>query len=417
MNLLYLSWSYIKTRPLQTLLNVMVLSLGLATLIMLLLVGQQLQERLERNIKGVGLVVGAKGSPLQLVMSAVFQADYPTGNIPLPEARKIAYHPLVREAVPLSMGDSYKGYRLIGTNSNYLSLYKLEIRQGKKWQQPFEVVAGATVADALNLSIGDTFYSAHGMDGGAGATHNDRAFKIVGVLAASASVADRLLLTATESVWESHEHHHEGEHEHHTNYAEPEKMRQRLSKMQFPEGDGEITAMLIRFLNPAAALQLPNYVNQKTNLQAASPRFELFRLLEIMGIGVGLLRIFGYIMLFIALLSLFIGLYNALKQREYDLAMLRALGSSPARLVSLLLLEALLTGLAGGLLGILLGHIGVAALLKWLSKAERLGLNAWQLNPQELWLLLAVVGVSIMAAVVPAIKAYKISIHNVLSHG
>ena len=120
MNLLKLSGSYIKTKPLNTLLNIVLLALGIAIITVLLLASKQVEKSLTQNSRGIDLVVGAKGSPLQIILSSIFHIDYPTGNIPLSEAKQLSRNRLIKNTIPLSLGDSYQGYRIVGTNMNIL---------------------------------------------------------------------------------------------------------------------------------------------------------------------------------------------------------------------------------------------------------------------------------------------------------
>ena len=148
-------------------------------------------------------MVGAKGSPLQLILSSVYQADFPTGNIPLAEAERWRRHPLVESAIPLALGDNLAGFRIVGTEHAYAEHYGASLAAGRLWQAPFEATIGARVAADTGLAAGDRFVGSHGLAGG-GAEHGAHAYTVVGVLAPSASVLDRLVLTPIESVWEVH---------------------------------------------------------------------------------------------------------------------------------------------------------------------------------------------------------------------
>src|ERR1043165_8189933 len=130
MNLLKLVWNYLKAKPLNTGLNIFLLSLGIAVITVLLLFNNQLQEKIAANAKGIDLVVGAKGSPLQLILCSVFQIDFPTGNIKVREAEKVARHRMVKSVVPLALGDSYNGYRIVGITAQYAGLYGGELASG-----------------------------------------------------------------------------------------------------------------------------------------------------------------------------------------------------------------------------------------------------------------------------------------------
>ena len=228
MNLPGISFAYLRARPLATALNLLLLALGIATITVLLLATAQLEERMGRDARGIDLVAGAKGSPMQLVLSSVFHLDAPTGNIALDDALALSRHPAVKKAIPLALGDSFQGHRIVGTNHAYPAHYGARIASGRLWSAPMEAVLGSEVAAGARLAVGATFTGAHGLAAG-GDGHDEEPFKVVGVLAPTGSVLDRLVLTSVESVWEIHEH-----------GGKPSPRR-------------EITALLIQYATPLAA--------------------------------------------------------------------------------------------------------------------------------------------------------------------
>lgn len=210
MNLLRLSWKNLTHQPWSTGLSLVLAALGAGLISLLLQLNHQLDQQFQRNLAGIDLVVGAKGSPLQLILSGMYHIDAPTGNIPIAESKAFLNprHPLIKKAVPLSLGDSHRGHRIVGTTYDFLDLYQAEIAEGKRWEAPLEVVAGASVAQKLGLRIGDTFKSSHGLIEDEDLIHADAdAFRVVGILKPTGSVADQLLLTSNESLWVVHEHH------------------------------------------------------------------------------------------------------------------------------------------------------------------------------------------------------------------
>jgi putative ABC transport system permease protein len=390
-NLSTLSFAYLRARPLATALNLLLLALGIATITLLLLATAQLEARMGRDARGIDLVVGAKGSPMQLVLSAVFHLDAPTGNIPLADAQALARSPAVKKAIPLALGDSFRGHRIVGTNHDYPEHYKAQIAAGELWRAPMEAVLGADASAATGLSVGATFTGAHGLSEG-GDAHEQEPFKVVGVLAPSGSVLDRLVLTSVESVWEIHEH------------AGAAERR-------------EITALLIQYASPLAAATMPRQINTSTALQAAAPAYESARLFRMIGVGVDVLRAFGLVLVLVAGLSVFIALLNALEDRRYDLAVMRMLGASRAKLMGLMLLEGATLSAAGGVAGLALGHVLAEALGAALKAAQQTAVTGWAWHPQELWLLALAAGVGVAAALLPAWRAYRAEVAPVLAEG
>ncbi|MCZ8292730.1 MAG: ABC transporter permease [Hylemonella sp.] len=401
MTLLQLSWRYLWARPLATVLNLLLLTLGLAAITLVLLTRAQLDRAFERDLAGIDAVVGAKGSPLQLILSGVFHLDVPPGNIPLREAQALARDARVAQLIPLSLGDSYRGFRIVGTTHDYPAHYGAQLAQGRLWQQPMEVVLGHQAAQATGLQPGQPFAGAHGLaDGGAAATHAAHPYVVSGVLAPCACVLDRLLLTATESVWEVHEVAH-GKDDDHDAAHEDEKR--------------EITLALVRYRSPLAAATFPRYVNTQTNMQAAAPALEITRLLRMVGVGTDVLRGFALVLLLSAGLSVFIALWSAVRERREDLALLRMLGAPPRRLAALLLCEAFwLAALATGL-GLLGGH-GLTSLLGYLLAAEQsLPMTGWLWLSVELWVPALALTVAVLAALLPALGAYRMEAGQLLN--
>ena len=392
MTLAGLSLAYLRARPLATALNLLLLALGVATITVLILVTGQLENRMGRDARGIDLVAGAKGSPMQLVLSAVFHLDAPTGNIPLAEANALAKQRFVKKAIPLALGDSYKSFRIVGSNHEYPAHYGARVADGRLWSAPMEATLGAEVAARAKLAVGAKFAGAHGLGEG-GDEHENEPYQVVGVLAPTGTVIDRLILTSVESVWEVHEH-------------------------GAPAGaPKELTALLIQYASPLAAATLPRIVNSSSSLQAASPAYESARLFRMIGVGVDVLRAFGVVLMLAAGLSVFIALLNALEERRYDLAVMRMLGATPARLMGLMLLEGSLLAVTGGIAGLALGHLMTEALGAALRGAQQAAVTGWAWSEQEWWLLAASLGVGILAALIPAWRAYRSDVAPVLAEG
>lgn len=411
MNLLTLSGSYVKAKPLTTTLNIILLALGIAIMVVLLLLSHQVESTLTRNSRGIDLVVGAKGSPLQIILSSVFHIDFPTGNIALSETQALRRNRMIRQLIPLALGDSYRGYRIVGTNYDYLDLYETSLQQGERWSRPMEVTLGAHVAEQQQFEPGDEFTSSHGLTDDRLNVHDERPFRVSGVLKPTGTVVDDLILTAVESVWEVHESHDDSAH-----LAVPAPTDS-ITTRGIPRGheDQEVTALLVQYRSPMAAVQLPRYINQRTGLQAASPPFETARLFSLVGIGVDTLRAFAYVIILVAALSTFIALYNALRERKYDLAIMRSLGASRGRLFLLVLGEGLIIATLGGVLGILLGHTLLWLLSVATPSAGRLGVTAFRLLPEEGVVLLISLGVGTAAALLPAVNAYRTNVADTLA--
>jgi len=401
MRMLQLAYANLKEHFLSTILSVMLLGIGVGMVSFIVTVSEQLNDRFNRDIRGIDMVVGAKGSPLQLILSAVYQIDNPTGNIPLAEVNKLKRHPLIKYSIPLSYGDSYQGFRIVGTDSLYLSHYKATFSKGEVWSNSMDVVLGSSSAEKLNLKMGSHFHGNHGFDE-EGHAHEESHYNVVGILNPTGTVADRLILTSTESVWDIHnhdeaEHAHGGEHSH-----------------EVEEETGEITALLVKFKSPMGIMQIPRMVNEKTSMQAALPAIEINRLYSLMGVGFTTLQIIGMVIMCIAALSVFISLLNSLKERKYELALMRSLGASPFKLFGLIVQESLLLCLAGYILGIILGRVGIMLLSSFGEDQFQFSVSQNSIADVEIWLLPLTLCIGFVAAVIPAIRAYRSDISSVL---
>jgi putative ABC transport system permease protein len=400
MNLLRLSASYIRRSGLATVLNLLLLTLGVATISLLLILSHELETRLTRDARGIDLVVGAKGSPLQLILSGVFHVDVPTGNIPLDEALELRRDSRVAELIPLGLGDSYAGFRIVGTEPTFVPRYGATFASGRLWNVPFEAVVGSDVAARTGLGIGNEFAGVHGTGSG-GSEHAER-YRVVGILRPSGSVIDRLVLTGLASVWEVHEHHG-------ATVADAQK--------NAAEKPREITLALIRYRSPLDAVSLPREINARTSMQAASPAFEAARLFSVFGFGFEVLRGFALVMILAAALGIFVALYRAMDERQYDVAIMRMLGASRARVCGALLLESLLLAAGGAVLGLLLGHLAASAIPLIVPEAAALSGAALRVLPQEAWIVALALGSGILAALIPAWRAYRLDVASVLAKG
>lgn len=489
MNNIQLVWKNCKQQLGSTLLSILLTAFGVAILCVIYITGDSFEKQLSNNSKNIDLVVGAKGSPLQLILSSLYHVDNPTGNIKLSEARRLAENPFVELAVPISLGDNYKGHRLIGTEPSYFSLYELRLDQGAVWKKAFEAVIGAEVARKQGLKIGDSFHTSHGL-AAEGHVHDEHPFRVVGILDISNSVVDNLILCNLESVWDVHglahdhadedhqhdDHAHDHDHNHDHDHAHPatspkaespatvavtptpetgtqavdtttqvlakatptevvdsakaapaQPVEEYVSERPRPDvfvkniGDDmvedrgeEVTALLIKYSSPAAIGVIPRLVNQSTDMQAASPAIESSRLFGLLGVGLDSLAILAYIIMLIAGLSVFISLYNALKDRKYDLAIMRSMGASKGKLFGLVILEGWIITFLGGIIGLTLGHLALYFINKQTSQSADF-IQAFVVNDKEFLLIAVACILGILAALIPAIKAYKTSISTILS--
>ncbi|CAG5009032.1 hypothetical protein DYBT9275_04408 [Dyadobacter sp. CECT 9275] len=410
MNILKISISNLREKKLNSFLSTMLLTLGIGMISLLLLLDKQLDEQFKRNIKGIDMVVGAKGSPLQLILCSIYQIDSPTGNIPLEEVSRLKMNPFVKSVIPLSMGDNYQSFRIVGTTPQYIQHFGAKLAVGKLFTTSMEAAIGSKVASTTGLKVGDTFSSSHGLDA-EGDSHGDNQYRITGIFEANGSVIDQLIVTSLESVWAIHDHGgqvnmslgaEDSDHEH------PEAELHSEAKK-------EVTSALIQFRNPMGLIALPRQINQNTSMQAALPSIEINRLFSLLGVGIETLRALALVIISIAGISVFISLYNSLKERKYEMALMLSMGATRTRLFLMLLMEGIVLSLLGYLAGVVMSRFGLWLFAKAAEQDFHYSLNQFKLLPEELYLLAAALFVGLIAAILPSLGIYRLNISRTLA--
>ena len=461
MSLFQLALANLTASKLTSAVNILMLALGTAIIAVLLIVTAQLSSALTKNAAGIDLVIGAEGSPLQLVLAGVYHADVPPGNIASTEVDRWLGHPMVASAIPLSLGDSYRGFRIVGTTPEYLSLYNLNFSEGTLWRQPFDAVIGYEVAQSTSLKVGDSFSGSHGLIGDVAVinqqAHEHARYRITGALAPTGSVADSLILTSTQSVWLMHasengnpdhnadrdnDNDNDNDNDHRKTHTENHEVNHRQNKARHDHHDKkgpdhgtvdqrhdeaeadrqlasshgeEITLLLVQLSSPLGALTLPREVNAEADLQAASPAYEITRLLKIVGVGLNWVNAFAGILVLGAGLSIFAALYSSLSARRRDLAVMRCLGATRLDLFYLLFLEGFLLTAGGVTAGLTFAHGGVEILSWWLGQAQGISLSGWAWVPTEYLLIAGLLLLGSVTAMLPAWQAYQTNVARTLS--
>ena len=439
MKIIFIAWKNCWQKAGATTLTLLLLSFGVGIISMMLLLENQLSDKFNKNIKDIDFVLGAKGSPLQLILANVYHIDAPTGNIKVSEARKIIKNPTVKEAIPLAYGDNYEGWRIVGTTPRYAEFYEVKLKEGKVFETPFEVTVGSYAAKELGLKLGQTFKSNHGLDKeGEEEEGHDQLFTVVGIYEASGTVIDRLILTPVESIWEVHdhgdheesshagivsaedhdaEHAHEDEHAHEADTLDNDHAHEdeHAEEEHAHEEDHEVTAYLLIKRLPMAPMILPQLV-KNTNMQLALPAIEINRLNENFGIGMSVVKAVAILIMIISFLSVFISLFNALRERQYELAILRTLGGRRIQLFILILLEGLFMVVLGLIIGLVLSRVGIILLSDMAKDSFHDEFNAMIFLPQEYYLVGITLGLGVVASLLPALRAFFMDISKTLSN-
>ncbi len=426
MNLGLIAWKNLWARPWATMISLLLLVLGVSIISLLLQLNSQLDDQFKKNIRGIDLVIGAKGSPLQLVLSSVYHIDNPTGNIPLKEAKMFQNHPMVEKWIPMAYGDNYQGYRILGTEWSYVEHYAGQLQAGIQFDAPFETVVGSAVAQRLGLNIGDEFFGAHGNVEDAD-VHDEHAYKIVGILNPTETVLDQLVLTQIESVWNIHNHEEEGEtgsvdeaeevHKEHEHGEQEDHEYENHDHDLHEDEKQDITAVLIKWKNPMAMMQLPRFINEETSMQAAVTAIEVNRLFDLFAVGIATLQGIAFAIVFISAISVFFSLYNSLRGRSYELALMRTMGAGSSTLLVMVLLEGLVLAFVGAIAGLILSRVGLFVISGLAEEAYRYEFIWWKILPEEGLLFSGTMAVGVIAAILPAMSAYRTEISQTLQQG
>jgi putative ABC transport system permease protein len=414
--MLQLVGAYLRDGRLTTALNVTLVAVAVAMLTILLSFSQQITQRFSRDVEGVDLVVGAKGSPLQLILSSVFHIDQPTGNIPADSVDLLRRDPAVQSVVPLALGDNFRGFRIVGTEAAFLALHGASLAQGRANAASGEAVLGAAVARATGASLGQKFFGSHGLEDD-GSAHEHQPFSVVGILKPTGRVIDRLIVTSVGTVWDMHgiahgegapkhddahahhDHAHDG-HAHDDTAKAPDGLQERGALRP------EVTALLVTYRNASAAVRIPSVINRQTQMQAAVPATETARFLSLFGASLAGAQVFAWLMAGVAGLAIFVALFNAVRAREGDLALLRVMGASRPFVAGTVVLEGLAVAALGTIFGVALGFG-----LLWLAAGRFAVLGDLGFEPFAMFaglgsIALGVGAIAVVAALLPALRVY-----------
>lgn len=417
MNIIRFNFKQIKSRPFTSALNIILFATGITIISLIFLIKDSFENQMDKNARGIDLVVGAKGSPLQLILSGIYHVDYPTGNIDYDEAIELSKNSLIKQGIPLALGDNYNGFRIVGTNRAYPDIYKGQLKTGKLWKKDFEVTIGSKVASKTGLAIGRQFAGVHGLSAESDHVHENMPYTVTGIFIETGTVLDQLILTNVESVWKIHNSHNHN-HDHHQEENHHKSDTDHIENHEKHEHDAtknrkEITTLLIQYKSPMGAITLPRLINKSTNMQAASPAQEINRLYSLLGVGIEALTYISGFIILISALSIFISLLNSLKERKYELALIRVMGGSRLRLFAIIIIEGISFAFTGYIIGFIISRVMILILSYYSDNNFNYSLQEW-LTQTDLTLLIASLFIGIAAATIPAIKAMNTNISRTL---
>jgi len=396
-----LAWAFLRRRWGQALLSVVVGALGVAAVETVIIAERELPQAAQRAFGGVDLVIGPKGSALDLVLCCVLHATDPRGLIPLKEGMELARNPMIAAAAPVALGDSYHGWRIVGTTPSILAVYHARLAQGSMWNAPLQAVIGSAAARALGLKPGDTLVGSHGLSPG-GEEHAKFPYIVTGILAPTGAGLDRLILTDIQSVYVIH--------------SDPDDAEEAARGQGGPTGFGPPAASVIvaAFRSPVAMASLPRMIDASERFSAASPAMETARLARAGRPVIVAVMAIGVLFAAIAAATAATALAAAMSGRARDLALLRALGAHPWEIAAIAVTESCMLAVAALVVGI----ATVAVLAPWGAAllAERDGLVLTIIpNGGDMAVLAGgALAAALVAGAVPALRAARASIETVL---
>ncbi len=414
MNTLRIVYKNIKQRSLSSMLTILSVLLGVGLVTAILILKNESEDAFNQAATGYEIIVGPKGSSLQLTLSTVYQIGLPIQNMPLKVYDLLKNDKRVRLAIPYVFGDNYKNFRITGTVSELFSEfeYKKGIRykldEGSFFSNDFEAVIGKEVADKTGLKTGDTFSGSHGIESYEGASeHSEKKFKVTGILSRTFTPSDRIIFVSMNSVWELHNHENEnnGSEDHHI----------------ISDSMKTISAVLLKLKSPVFFDLLRRQINENKyegiNAQAVLPLFEIKQLFDIIGNINSLILVIAYLVIFTAAVSILVSIYNSMNERMREIAIMRSLGARRFLIMKIIIFEGMFLSAAGALLGCIAGHAAVFFLQEKISGLSGIKISGFVFSMFEVYLITGTVILGIIVSIIPAVKAYRTDVSKNLNSG
>lgn len=443
MSIFKIVWKNIRQRSLASVLTMFSIMLGVALVVSILILKQESSDAFNQTATGYEIIVGPKGSSLQLTLNTIYQIGVPIQNMPYDTYTKFKDDKRVKLAIPYVLGDNFKNHRFIGTVSEIFSDFsyqkdkKYQLKEGRFFTKDFEVVIGNETALKTGLKIGDKFAGSHGVESYEGYEgmfeHAEFKFTVVGILEKTFTPIDKVIFTSMNSIWEIH--HHEAEeklkertdaatdtakHDGHNHEGHNhDKDGQSTDEVHIKDSDKSVTAVLVSLKSPVYFDLLRRQINENKyegiNAQAVIPVFEIKQLFDIIGNINSILIIIAYLVVFVAVISILVSIYNSMNERKRDIAIMRSLGAKKQTILNIILIEGFIISFIGGILGIIISHLLIFIFKDTISNIAGIQISGTVFNIFEFYILTGTVLLGLIVTIIPALKAYNTDVASNLA--
>ncbi|WP_286073679.1 ABC transporter permease [Stenotrophomonas sp. 59] len=413
-----LAWASLRSRALSVGLTVLVITLSVVLLLGVERVRTQAHEGFASTVSGTDLIVGARSGPVNLLLYSVFHIGDPTNNVSWQSYQELSALPQVKWAVPLSLGDSWRGYRVVGTSGGYFDHYRygaghaLAFAQGRPFDDLYDTVIGAEVARAQKVGLGDEIVLAHGTGAVTLATHADKPFRVAGILQRTGTPVDSSVLVSLPAIEAIH-----------VDWRSGVQLRsQSVSAEQARHLDltpTSITAFMLGLNSRIATFSVQRRINEYPDeaMLAILPGVTLQQLWQSLGTAERALQLISAMVVLLGMVSLVALLVSTLQERRREMAILRATGARPGYIAGLLVVEAVATSAVAGLLALSLLVAASIAGRGWVLATFGLSITHVWPDGRELAWVAGVLLISAVAGLVPAWLAYRRTVADGLSPG
>ncbi|MBB1463043.1 ABC transporter permease [Vibrio splendidus] len=408
----HLALKSVLNRKATAILTILTVAVSVILLLGVERVRTEAKSSFANTISGTDLIVGGRSGQVNLLLYSVFRIGNATNNIDWKSYEEFSQHNAVKWAIPISLGDSHKGFRVMGTNHSYFENYRygskqpLTFQQGKEFNQLFDVVIGADVAKKLDYKIGDHIILAHGISDVAFSRHDNLPFTIVGILAPTGTPVDKTVHVSLEAIEAIHVGWESGANLGHTPNAEALKQRDFQPK--------QITAMMVGLKSKIQTFALQREINnyRQEPLSAIMPGIALHELWGMMAVAEQALLIVSGFVVIAGLLGMLSSLLTSLQERRREMAILRAMGARPRHVFGLLISEASALTFLGITLGVAVLFALIALVAPIVQQSYGINISISAITPHEWKLLMLVQVAGIIIGFIPAFRAYRQSLSD-----